>query len=320
MVPPLTHSSYKSHTSAAKVPTPLLSPKISSNNTTLDAISTLVAHFPSHGTTPSIHRYSPHLKPLYAHYASALYSVCSPFLVDEYELLYIAAACWPSFVSPVLADWCARSSAATSSTSIDTNKHPSNTPAAENTSQSPPASHLPLPSEETRMRLVRYFTPFFTRALEALYPRTQHATQWSHQNAPPPDLQLSELTTHARAHADNKETIRHRDRDRTDKDQHGETELTTVAKYVLVASFLASFNPAKTDARLIGRAPDERGKRRRGGGPRKARGGGRVKVGAITAVLLVADVDEEGPATPLGPGGVPAGSNVSHIGFAHGGT
>ena len=34
----------------------------------------------------------------------------------------------------------------------------------------------------------------------------------------------------------------------------GQEQLTTVAKYVLVASFLASYSPAKTDLRMIGRA------------------------------------------------------------------
>jgi len=51
-------------------------------------------------------------------------------------------------------------------------------------------------------------------------------------------------------------------------ERESRTELTTIAKYVLVAAFLASSNPPKTDARLIGRTPDERRKRRRGR-PRK---------------------------------------------------
>ena len=42
-----------------------------------------------------------------------------------------------------------------------------------------------LPGEDARMRLVQYFMPFFTRALEALYPRKQHAKQWVAENALP---------------------------------------------------------------------------------------------------------------------------------------
>ena len=127
------------------------------------------------------------------------------------------------------------------------------------------------------MRLVRYFTPSFTRALEAVYPRSQHATQWSQANAPPPELRLSDLMKHGMQSE--------RWGDRHGKERETRSALTTVAKYVLVAAFLASFNPAKTDMRLVGRAPDERGKKRRGGGPRKSRGGGRAKVWSCTDTL-----------------------------------
>ena len=151
----------------------------------------------------------------------------------------------------------------------------------------PPPS-FPLPTEEARMRLVRYFTPSFTRALSTLYPRTQHASQWSKETAPPPDLRLSDLlTTHSEQNLhEHEQSPSNHDRTRSRgtapaTDRGTRAELTSVAKYVLVAAFLASFNPAKTDARLLGRAPDERGKtrkRRGGGGPRKPRGGGRAKV------------------------------------------
>ena len=50
-----------------------------------------------------------------------------------------------------------------------------------------------LPGKDARMHLVRYFTPFFTRALEALYPCKQHAKQWTAKNALPAGIKLSEL-------------------------------------------------------------------------------------------------------------------------------
>ena len=130
--------------------------------------------------------------------------------------------------------------------------------------------------------------PSFTCALSTLYPRTQHPSQWSKETAPPPDLRLSDLlTTHSEQNLhEHEQSPSNHDRTRSRgtapaTDRGTRAELTSVAKYVLVAAFLASFNPAKTDARLLGRAPDERGKtrkRRGGGGPRKPRGGGRAKV------------------------------------------
>lgn len=207
-----------------------------------EAIDRLVSCFPSR-ESPSINPYSPLLRSLYAHYASALHSIVSPFLVDDYELSYLAAACWPGFVSPVLADWQAQLDAQGGAM-------------RENI---PPFSP---PNEEARMRLVLYFSPFFRRALEAVYPRHQHALEWARLNAPPLDLCLSQLPI--RSAEDGQKEL--------GLEKESRTELTTIAKYVLVAAFLASSNPPKTDARLIGRTPDERRKRRRGR-PRKVMGG-----------------------------------------------
>lgn len=235
-----------------------------------DAIATLVSLFPKQHTT-SISPYSSTLEPLYAHYASALYSVCSPFLVDDHELAYIAAACWPNFVSPLLADWHAQT------------EHQND---ADDTAMQQDSPIFSLPTEEARMRLVRYFTPSFTHALETLYPRTQHATQWSKEHAPPPSLRLSELLTHA---GQNPNLPTRDGGDAANDRETSRAELTSIAKYVLVAAFLASFNPAKTDVRLLGRAPDERGKKRRRGGPRKSRGGGRLKVYSYYLELFAAE-------------------------------
>ncbi|KAJ8487791.1 hypothetical protein ONZ51_g3946 [Trametes cubensis] len=48
-----------------------------------------------------------------------------------------------------------------------------------------------------------------------------------------------------------------------------------MAKFILVAAFLASTNPARSDIRMFGRGPDERAKRRRRkvGTPRKPKPG-----------------------------------------------
>jgi origin recognition complex subunit 5 len=59
-------------------------------------------------------------------------------------------------------------------------------------------------------------------------------------------------------------------------------ELPMVAKYLLVAGYCASYNPAKSDMRLFGRGtgPDRRTKK--GGGTRRA-GYGRVRIGKVSS-------------------------------------
>jgi origin recognition complex subunit 5 len=63
-------------------------------------------------------------------------------------------------------------------------------------------------------------------------------------------------------------------------------ELPVVAKYLLVAGYCASYNPAKSDMRLFGRGtgPDRRTKK--GGGTRRA-GYGRVRIGKVSLVAIM---------------------------------
>ncbi|KIJ49693.1 hypothetical protein M422DRAFT_246764 [Sphaerobolus stellatus SS14] len=215
------------------------------NTSKEDAVSRLSALFSSRNF-PGIHPYMPILRPLYSQYASAVYSVCSPYFVDDYELAYVTAACWPAFVAPLLSDWRAQ------------------LPERDEDAMDEGIPALSLPIEESRMRLVGYFTPTFTRALEALYPRKQHASEWATLNEPSPQLRLSELPIRSEQVAE-------------EKNDELPPQLTTIGKYVLVAAFLASSNPAKTDIRLIGRAPEDR-KRKRGGGARKIAAGTSAKI------------------------------------------
>jgi origin recognition complex subunit 5 len=163
--------------------------------------------------------YHPVLQSLYGHFVSVLHSVCSPFIQDPYELAYIAAALWPSFVKPVLDEHHKRVEEA----GIDT--------------------ELQLPDEDTRLRLLRWFTPTFTAALGELYPRLQDAKTWADANA------VAEEGPVVPAAED-------------DGDVEG---LPRMAKFILVAAFLASTNPAKSDLRMFGRGldPKKRARKRR---------------------------------------------------------
>ena len=61
-------------------------------------------------------------------------------------------------------------------------------------------------------------------------------------------------------------------------------DLALCAKYLVVAGYCASYNPAKSDQRLFGRIGVD-GKRKRGGGTRRA-GYGRTRVGKVPQRLL----------------------------------
>ena len=58
-----------------------------------------------------------------------------------------------------------------------------------------------------------------------------------------------------------------------------------IAKFLLIASYLASQNPPRTDLRLFGRGLTADGKKKKGGGTRRA-GYGRVKVGKVPQRLV----------------------------------
>ncbi|KAI0067066.1 hypothetical protein BV25DRAFT_1274302 [Artomyces pyxidatus] len=195
----------------------------------------LTSYFPTASSSSArAHAHHPALAPLYALFISALHSVCAPFTSNPHELAYIAAARWPGFVQPVLDAYAA---------------HLSEDPTAE----------LAPPAEDARMRLLRYFTPSFTAALESLYPRLTHARAWARANEGRVGLDVPANP-------------------RKDKGKAREVDegagaaargLPTMSKFVLVAAFLASTNPPKTDIRMFARGRDEKRKRRKGGGTKK---------------------------------------------------
>ncbi|KAH7909749.1 OPT oligopeptide transporter protein-domain-containing protein [Hygrophoropsis aurantiaca] len=221
-----------------------------------DTIQRLVASYSSvcqvqetlNGTNNAYH---PALLPLYEHYAAVVYSVCGLYTHDPNELQYIAAARWPGFVKPVLEEH--------------------ERTVAEAQSQNPSGDdslfdagvELVPPTEVARMRLTRYFTPSLTAALEALLPRLTNATDWAIENDP--DLDAMENGTRRGERA--KRAVE------PVTTSISVTHLPRMSKFILVAAFLASTNPAKSDMRMFGRGADEAKKRRRkGGSPKKSKG------------------------------------------------
>jgi origin recognition complex subunit 5 len=187
------------------------------------------------------------LRPLHEYFASTLYDVCSPFTKDPDELVYISAARWPGFVQPLLDEHQRTQSGMNPSQEEDED------------------ASLTLPKEDVRMPLIRFFTPSISAALEVLYPRLANATDWAKENIPEQNL-LSNLSGRVAIVA------------ATPSSQPAKMEmLPRMSKFILVAAFLASTNPATSDMRIFGRRPEERKKRRRKTAARVKSGTAKVK-------------------------------------------
>ena len=201
-----------------------------------------------HKTSP----YHPSLTPLYTHFITLLIDVCFPFIHNPYELQYIAAARWPGFVKPVLDEY-ERERDADRDMDMDMD--------AEEEEEEEKAKKMFIqPSEHTRMRLNRLFNSSLTNALQALHPRLTNATDWAQANQPESNLLSKPLT---QPHPQSKNEL----------GGSGTTNilksLPRISKFILVASFLASTNPAKSDMRMFGRGLDEKKRKRRITGRKK---------------------------------------------------
>ncbi|KAI6102356.1 origin recognition complex subunit 5 C-terminus-domain-containing protein [Pisolithus thermaeus] len=183
-------------------------------------------NFPSSGEQSM--SYHPGLLSLYEHYAEMIYGTTSLYTGDPIELQYIAAARWPGFVKPVV--W------QQSGDNLDAD-----------------GVHEPdvqLPNTDGRLRLFKYFSSSFTHALEALYPRLTNAADWAAENDYDPTEGLPEIPLGSK-------------RENARKSAAGIAHLPRLSKFILIAAFLASTNPAKSDMRMFGRGTSERKKKRR---------------------------------------------------------
>ncbi|KAF7324653.1 hypothetical protein MKEN_00506800 [Mycena kentingensis (nom. inval.)] len=109
---------------------------------------------------------------------------------------------------------------------------------------------LDLNSQQLYMRLFQLFKTSFKDALETLYPRRDHAFSWAIAHAPETNL-LERMPGQAR------QVVRKDDEDERIGD------LPRMAKYILIAAYIASTNPQKSDLRMFGRGLDEKKRKRR---------------------------------------------------------
>ncbi|KDR79270.1 hypothetical protein GALMADRAFT_243190 [Galerina marginata CBS 339.88] len=251
--------------------------------------------------------YHPALHTLYAHFVKVLCDVCFPFTHDPQELQYIAAARWPGFCKPLidehakkLAEYRRRRRRRKGRTTVDelfeendddgdvemddvdddrgrSEEGDDDTPAPDDDDDTTADLEFLPPSEDVRMRLNRLFNPTLTNALEALLPRLTNAADWAAANEPPPDLDLLSLPRNYAlpVHSHGQQPTQAA----AISDDADMKALPRISKFILLASYLASTNPAKSDMRMFGRGLDEKKRKRRatkGGG--KTRGGGPAKV------------------------------------------
>ncbi|KAF8154503.1 origin recognition complex subunit 5 C-terminus-domain-containing protein [Crassisporium funariophilum] len=223
-----------------------------------NVIQRLLMNFPilagAHSTSNTSNPYHPSLNALYEHFITLLCGVCYPFTHDPQELQYIAAARWPGFVKPLLDEHDRRIAELRADADDDDDNMDADIP-------------FEPPSEDVRMRLTRLFMPSLESALEALHPRLTNAADWALANEPDADLlDRGRLQKPARTAVLN-------------EGRTGMQALPRMGKFILVAAFLASTNPPKSDVRMFGRGLDEKKRKRRATkATGKTRGGGPAKV------------------------------------------
>ncbi|KIY73479.1 hypothetical protein CYLTODRAFT_416852 [Cylindrobasidium torrendii FP15055 ss-10] len=184
-----------------------------------------------------LNAYHPALMPTYQQFAVILYDICTHFTKDPDELVYISAGRWPGFIQPVLDEYNKRAG--------DAQRHP-----------------FAAPPPETFMRLVSFFKDSFGAALEHLYPRLTDSEAWAEANQPNEDALVHAFPAYR---TDGSPTRRKTAVTVSDPAASNDRyrELPRMSKFVLVAAYIASMNPAKSDLRMFGRGLDEKKRKRK---------------------------------------------------------
>jgi len=188
-------------------------------------------------------------------------------------LQYIAAARWPGFVKPVIDDHRQKNEKASDGEDVD----------MEDDSEHISSGKIMPPTEDVRMRLNKLFNASLSTALESLLPRLTNAADWARANEPPDEL-LSFPRTYTLEQAKGSSSSAKASQSSGDKEE-GIRTLPRLSKFILLAAFLASTNPPKSDLRMFGRGLDEK-KRKRRVMTKSAGKGGIAKVGSRSLFFL----------------------------------
>lgn len=240
--------------------------------------------------------YHPTLAPTYQTFSSVIYDICAPFTNDPEEITYVAAACWPNFIQPVLDNY-QRQLEDDDSMEIDGIGF--------------------VPTQAVRNRLTRYFAPSISSALDKLYPRSTDAQAWVEATKPTEEALLHAFPDMKPEWSRNNGGL---DRQQstvpfteTEPDSRYQ-DLTRMAKFVLIASYIASMNPAKSDLRMFGRGLDEKKrKRRRNTRVTKTKSGPVKVLFSLSHLSPISDAIQD-PTTIPRPCCLPFRSYARHIG------
>ncbi|KAF8324894.1 origin recognition complex, subunit 5 [Cantharellus anzutake] len=229
--------------------------------------------------------YTPRLESTYSKYIDLLYMVCAEVTSDPKHLSYIASAHWPGFIAPVVQEWKALYCERQRVTENTEASFQSTPPPDERSTHTSPSDMdmdelaeksgeelnvlYPVPTNDDFHRLSRRSNKGLVSALHTLYPRLMSAPHWAELNAPPKTLRLSDTLAFSQSISTSPSKQK-----KTEEDTalgNLTQRLTWRAKLMLVASYLASLNPSKTDARLFERSADGgRVRLKKGGGARKS--------------------------------------------------
>ncbi|KAG9127409.1 hypothetical protein FRC07_014088 [Ceratobasidium sp. 392] len=219
------------------------------------------------------------LVPLRHHFLSAVYDICSPHSRDPGEIAYVASATWPAFAAPILADWeTIRASQVPKDAEdmdvdqdaeldVDDSKDTSEQAEMLSAWRRADAAEYPLPTENTRLRLIRHFSPSILAAFHELHPRRTSARAWAKTHVPPATFRASIWASYPQTAADGPQ------KDGKSQQKSGKS----------TSAYLASYNPTKSDLRIFGRDASGIPKRKNRG---YAKGKGKASTTKIPQKLL----------------------------------
>ena len=187
----------------------------------------------------TLHPFQPVLGQLYQAFASLVQAVCTPYTTSPAEIATVCAAVWPLYISPILNDW----------------------QAANDRGED---YEIPLGAPG---RLASMWRGKIAAAVQAIYPRNMSAEEWARENEPSVPLSLDNPAANGLLTASS-----------IVMEEKSYFDLPRMARFLLVASYLCSYNPTKADVRIISKLSENRTQKLRGGGTRKA------KVGVVTKV------------------------------------
>ena len=203
-------------------------------------VATLQLRFEQLVDDSSPNPYHPIFRGLFNSYVETINKTSMPSTQDLSDVGYVVATHWPLFVSPLLNDW------------VYFNEI---------------EEEYEIPSDASGY-LYSIFRQPIGSSIRQLHPRHVDALGWNAKL--PPELFEMRLSQGARSAASTR-------KEDTNAAFANLVRLPTVSRYILVASYLASFNPPRMDARILGQIRDPT-KRYRKAAARKTRPGTALKV------------------------------------------